>query len=129
MKISAMMLGPKDSILPAPKLARIREPNKLVTVRALKLQIVPPRKMSIDIMMTGLLPMHMANGIQTKFEIPSANTDHETRSIKGAKLTWNSPAMASKPVVMPAYMDSVLGSFKGIRIIGNKGYVPSNSSP
>lgn len=56
----------------------------------------------MEMITTGRLPIHMANGIQNRLETPRAKTAHETRLVRGAKLTWNSWAKRGKPVVMPA---------------------------
>ena len=99
--ISAIMLGPRDSTLPAPKLARIRAPSRLWIVGALKLQISPPRKITMEMRITGRLPMHIARGIQKRLETPKAKTDQDIMSVRGPKPMRNSIAMSSKPVVMP----------------------------
>jgi hypothetical protein len=99
--ISAIILGPKLSTLPAPNVARILAPSKPWRAFALTLQIVPPRKMSMETRMTGRLPMHMASGIQKRLEIPRAKTPYEMRSVRGPKPVRNCIAMTSKPVVIP----------------------------
>jgi hypothetical protein len=92
-----------DSTLPAAKLAKIRAPSRLFKVGALKLQIKPPRNMSMEMRITGRFPMHMASGIQKRLPTPRAKTDQEVISVRGPKPTRNSIARASYPVVIPDY--------------------------
>jgi hypothetical protein len=99
---SPMMLGPRDSQLPAPRLARIRAPRRPLILVALKDQMEPAKKTRRESRMQGRLPMHMARGIQKRFETPSAKTDQEMRFVRGPVPTRNSIARASKPVVIPA---------------------------
>jgi hypothetical protein len=56
----------------------------------------------MEMMITGLFPMHIASGIQKRLETPRAKTDQEMISVSGPNPTRNSIAISSKPVVMPA---------------------------
>ena len=59
--------------------------------------------------MTGRFPIHIARGIQKRFETPRAKTAHETISVNGPKPTRNSIAMSSNPVVIPDFDTHQLG--------------------
>ena len=80
----------------------ILEPSKVLKLVALMLHTVPARKTTIEMRITGLLPIHKAVGIQKRLETPSAKTAHEISPARVLKPTWNSSANSTKPVERPA---------------------------